>query len=301
MSFSPYLCANQNKKQQIMRKYLILLMIPLLFACGRSAKKEAEALKARNDSLMAQTMQKDEAINEFIASINDIQGSLDTIKMKENVINLSTDKTGELKLSAKDQIKSDITAIYGMMEKNKKQLADLMHKLKASNLKVTELQKLVDRLQKDITSKNAEIESLRDKLAKMNITIEAANLRVDTLNGVVRKQSSAIKDKEQTIAAQDAALNTAYYILGTAKELKKNGVIGKGDKILGDFNKDLFTKIDIRKVTEISILSKKATVVSNHPTSSYKLVGDKKIIQSLQILDYKAFWTNSKYLVIIVN
>jgi len=264
-------------------------------------KKEAEALKARNDSLMAQTMQKDEAINEFIASINDIQGSLDTIKMKENVINLSTDKTGELKLSAKDQIKSDITAIYGMMEKNKKQLADLMHKLKASNLKVTELQKLVDRLQKDITSKNAEIESLRDKLAKMNITIEAANLRVDTLNGVVRKQSSAIKDKEQTIAAQDAALNTAYYILGTAKELKKNGVIGKGDKILGDFNKDLFTKIDIRKVTEISILSKKATVVSNHPTSSYKLVGDKKIIQSLQILDYKAFWTNSKYLVIIVN
>ena len=284
-----------------MRKYLILLMIPLLFACGRSAKKEAEALKARNDSLMAQTMQKDEAINEFIASINDIQGSLDTIKMKENVINLSTDKTGELKLSAKDQIKSDITAIYGMMEKNKKQLADLMHKLKASNLKVTELQKLVDRLQKDITSKNAEIESLRDKLAKMNITIEAANLRVDTLNGVVRKQSSAIKDKEQTIAAQDAALNTAYYILGTAKELKKNGVIGKGDKVLGDFNKDLFTKIDIRKVTEISILSKKATVVSNHPTSSYKLVGDKKIIQSLQILDYKAFWTNSKYLVIIVN
>ena len=284
-----------------MRKYLILLMIPLLFACGRSAKKEAEALKARNDSLMAQTMQKDEAINEFIASVNDIQGSLDTIKMKENVINLSTDKTGELKLSAKDQIKSDITAIYGMMEKNKKQLADLMHKLKASNLKVTELQKLVDRLQKDITSKNAEIESLRDKLAKMNITIEAANLRVDTLNGVVRKQSSAIKDKEQTIAAQDAALNTAYYILGTAKELKKNGVIGKGDKILGDFNKDLFTKIDIRKVTEISILSKKATVVSNHPTSSYKLVGDKKIIQSLQILDYKAFWTNSKYLVIIVN
>ena len=91
-----------------MKKYLILLMIPLLFACGRSAKKEAEALKAQNDSLMAQTMQKDEAINEFIATVNDIQGTLDTIKMKENIINLSTDKAGELKLSAKEQIKSDI-------------------------------------------------------------------------------------------------------------------------------------------------------------------------------------------------
>ena len=284
-----------------MKKYLILLLIPVFFACGRSAKKEAEALKAKNDSLMAQTMQKDEAINEFIASINDIQGSLDTIKMKENIINLSTDKSGELKLSAKDQIKSDITAIYNLMEKNKRLLDDLTRKLRASNMKVTELEKLVSRLQKDIASKNAEIESLREKLAKLNITIETTNLRVDTLSGVVKKQSGAIKDKDQTIAAQDAALNTAYYIMGTAKELKKNGVLGKGDKILADFNKDLFTKIDIRKVSEISILSKKAVVASNHPTSSYKLVGDKKIIQSLQIIDYKAFWNNSKYLVIILN
>jgi hypothetical protein len=284
-----------------MKKYLILLLIPLVFACGRSAKKEADAMKARNDSLMAQTLQKDEAINEFIASINDIQGSLDTIKMKENVINLSTDKSGELKLSAKDQIKSDITAIYSMMEKNKRQLADLTRKLKASSMKVTELQKLVDHLQKDIASKNAEIESLREKLAKLNITIEAANLRVDTLTGVVKKQTSAMKEKDQTIASQDAALNTAYYIIGTAKDLKKNGVIGKGDKLLSDFNKDLFTKIDIRKTTEVPILMKKATVISNHPSSSYKIVTDKKIIQSLQILDYKAFWTNSRYLVIVVN
>ncbi len=284
-----------------MRKYLILLLIPIFFACGRSTKKEAEALKAKNDSLMAQTMQKDEAINEFIASINDIQGSLDTIKMKESIINLSTDRSGELKISAKDQIKSDITAIYSMMEKNKKLLADLTRKLKASNMKVTELEKLVDRLEKDIFAKNAEIENLREKLARMNIKIETTNLRVDTLTGVVKKQSGAIRDKEQTIAAQDAALNTAYYIMGTAKELKKNGVIGKSDKIMADFNKELFTKIDIRKLSEISILSKKAAVLSNHPTSSYKLIGDKKIIQSLQIIDYKAFWNNSKYLVIILN
>jgi len=37
--------------------------------------------------------------------------------MKENIINLSTNKSGELKLSTKDQIKSDITSIYMLMEK----------------------------------------------------------------------------------------------------------------------------------------------------------------------------------------
>jgi len=258
-------------------------------------------LKAQNDSLMAQTMQKDEAINEFIATVNDIQGTLDTIKMKENIINLSTDKAGELKLSAKEQIKSDIISIYALMQKNKQQLDDLTRKLKNSNMKVGELQKLVDRLQKDIAAKNTEIEILRDKLARLNIVIEETNMRVDTLTGVVKTQGSKLKDQSQTIAAQDAALNTAYYIIGTAKDLKKNGVIGKGDKILPDFNKDLFTKIDIRKVSEVSILSKRAKVLSNHPTASYKLAGDKKMIQSLQIVDYKSFWSNVKYLVIMVE
>jgi len=284
-----------------MKKYLILLLIPVFFACGRAAKKEAETQKAINDSLMAQTMQKDEAINEFIATVNDIQGSLDTIKMKENIINLSTNKNGELKLSAKDQIKSDITSIYLLMEKNKKDLADLTRKLKGSSMNVTELTKLVDRLQKDVYQRDAEIGVLRDKLAKLNIIIETANLRLDTLSNVVKTQSGKISEQQQTLAQQDAALNTGYYIVGTEKDLKKNGIIGKGEKLLSDFNKALFTKVDIRKLTEVSILSKKARVISNHPTSSYKLVGDKKIIQSLQINDYKAFWSNVRYLVIVVN
>jgi len=75
-----------------MKKYLILLLIPVFFACGRAAKKEAEALKAKNDSLLTQTTSKDEAINDFIKTVNDIQGTLDTIKMKENIITVSTDK-----------------------------------------------------------------------------------------------------------------------------------------------------------------------------------------------------------------
>ena len=102
-----------------MKKYLILLLIPVFFGCGHAAEKKAEALQSKTDSLTAQTMQKDEAINEFIRSINDIQGTLDTIKQKENIINLTTDRGGELKLSAKDQIKNDIQSIYGLMQKNK--------------------------------------------------------------------------------------------------------------------------------------------------------------------------------------
>ncbi len=283
-----------------MKKYLLLLLIPVFFACGREAKKKAEELQARSDSLMSQTLQKDEAINEFIRSINEIQGTLDTIKMKENIINLNTDRGEELKLSAKDQIKNDIQSIYGLMAKNKETINALTKKLKNSNMKVDELQKMVERLNKDLAQKTADIEELREKLSKINIAFEKANLKIDTLSRTVKSQDRQLSDQGQTIAEQDAALHTAYYVIGTAKELKKSGVIKSGE-VLADFNKDLFTRIDIRKTTEISVLSKKAKILSSHPSSSYKYNGDKKLIQSLQILDYKLFWSNSKYLVIVVN
>jgi chromosome segregation ATPase len=284
-----------------MKKYFLLLLIPVFVAsCGREAKKKAEELQARTDSLMAQTMQKDEAINEFVRSINDIQGTLDTIKMKENIINLTTEKGGELKQTAKDQIKSDIQTIYSLMLKNKEQLSRLSKKLKAANMKVDELQKMVARLEKDIASKSAEIDDLRDKLAKMNMKFEMASLKIDTLSRTVSSQNEQISSQTQTIAAQEEALNTAYYVIGTSKDLKNNGVIKKGE-VLADFNKELFTKIDIRKISEISILSKKAKILSSHPSTSYEFTSDKKVIQALKIKDYKAFWSNSKYLVIMVD
>ena len=283
-----------------MKKYLVLLLIPVFIACGREAEKKAQEMQSKNDSLLSQTMQKDEAINEFIRSINEIQGTLDTIKQKENIINLTTDRGGELKLSAKEQIKNDIQTIYSLMQKNKETLSALTRKLKNANMKVDELNKMVERLQKDIAAKASEIEDLRTRLAKLNSAFEMANLKIDTLSRTVKTQGSQISSQNQTIAAQDEALNTAYYVIGTNKELKKSGIIKSGE-ILADFNKDLFTKIDIRKVTEISILSKKAKILSNHPSSSYKFSGDKKIIQALQINDYKAFWGNSSYLVIVVD
>ena len=176
-----------------MKKYFLLLLIPVFVAsCGREAKKKAEELQARTDSLMNQTMQKDEAINEFVRSINDIQSTLDTIKMKENVINLSTERGGELKQTAKDQIKTDIQTIYSMMLQNKAQLVKLSKKLKAANMKVDELQKMVSRLEADIASKTAQLEDLREKLAKMNIKFEAASLEIDTLSKTVNEQGQKI-------------------------------------------------------------------------------------------------------------
>ena len=96
------------------------------------------------------------------------------------------------------------------------------------------------------------IQKLRNKLAKLNTSFEMANLKIDTLSRTVKDQGSQINNQSQTIAAQDEAMHTAYYVIGTNKELKKNAIIKSGE-ILSDFNTALFTKIDVRKMTEFPI------------------------------------------------
>ncbi len=279
---------------------MVLLLIPFLFACGREAKQKVVELQARTDSLMVKTAQKDSAINDFVSSVNEVQGLLDSIKTKENIISMNTEKMGEMKSSMKARMKSDISAIYDLMLKDKQQLDALSRKLKASGAKLTEFQKLIDHLQQDIADKDNELATLRDKLAKMDIAVNTANQKIDTLNNIVQTQGQQINSQAQTINEQTTTINTAYYILGTNKQLVQEKILKNG-KLLPDFNRSLFTKVDIRNISEIPVDSKKAKVISNHPSTSYKLQMDGKKVKALDITDEKAFWSNTRYLVVVID
>ncbi|MCX6247756.1 MAG: hypothetical protein NTW10_08490 [Bacteroidetes bacterium] len=283
-----------------MKKYIVILLIPFLFACGREAKERAAQLKASNDSLINQTTQKDMTINDFLQSVNEIQGVLDSIKTKENIISQSTNATGEMKHSMRNQIRNDIVSIYSLMLKDKQRLDALYGKLKASGMKLEEFRKLVDHLQREVAEKDSTLAVLKEKLSGMDQVILAANHRIDTLSNEVQTQGQQISSQTKVIDDQTTVLNTGYYILGTPKELKKDNII-KGSKLVPDFNKSLFTRVDIRNTKEIPLQSKKVKLITNHPPSSYKLVTDGKIVKSLQVTDEKAFWSASKYLVMVTN
>lgn len=282
-----------------MKKYIVILVIPLLFACGRAAKEKAMELQARNDSLMNQTSQKDLAINDFMKSVNDIQGMLDTIKAKQQIISHST-QNGEMKVTAKDQILNDISSMYALMLKDKHEMDVLSHKLKTSGLKLAEFQKMVDHLQQEIAAKDNELSSLRDRLEKMNIAVNTASRKIDTLSNIVQTQTNQLTTQSQTINEQTTALNTAYYIMGTSKQLKEEKII-KGGKILPDFNRSLFTKVDIRDLNKIPVQKKKAILLSNHPSTSFKLNKEGKVVNSIEVTDEKSFWSNTKYLVVVTD
>ncbi|MCK4662862.1 MAG: hypothetical protein KAT68_08360 [Bacteroidales bacterium] len=284
-----------------MKKYYLFLAVVIFFGCNQKVKIEAEQLKIKNDSLIELANQKDDAINEFIESLNEIEQNLQTIKEKESIISVNTNKEG-LDKNIKDQITEDIQTIYELMQKNRNAVASINKRLKKANVKIFELEKLVERLTSQLEEKDLEIKKLSNKLIDMNIEIENLITYAENIKLESEEKSSIIDEKTNK-------LNTAFYVFGTEKELKKNNVItkeggfiglGKMEKLMENFNEEYFTQIDITQTNIIRIFSKKAKIITTHPASSYKLYGENKI-DSLEIIDTGEFWKASKYLVIIVN
>lgn len=282
-----------------MKKFVFIIPIILLISCNQ---QKVEQLQVKNDSLAVASQQKDSLITDFVKSLNDISDNLDQIKKKEKIIALNTQRNVELNQNVKDKISNDVKSIYDMMIRNKNLIASLSKKLKASNLKIKEFQIMIERLKKELQEKDAEITLLRNKLAGLNIEIDSLNLAIDTL-------FFQNTQKTKVIVEQKNELNTAYYVFGTDKELKeqkiiskKGGFVGIGGvrKLMHDFNKDYFTKIDISETKTIEIFMKKAKIITNHPSDSYKVYGEEKV-DSLVITNPKKFWSISKYLVIKVK
>ncbi|WP_317897458.1 hypothetical protein [Aurantibacillus circumpalustris] len=285
------------KSIKIIVACLLLALTSLTFTnckdTGDKVNPLADSLKNANGELSGQLNEKSAALQEFIESFNEIQENLNAIKDKEKIIGNASSK-GDVK-NKSNQIKEDIQAIYDLMAKNKNRISSLSAKLKQSNLKLEGMEKMIENLQNTITLKDEEIEELKTRMESLNI--ELANLNT---NYKVVEGESSLKTE---------MLNTAYYTIGTKKELEAKKVIskeggfiglGKSTKVTDDFNKEYFTKINIEQTTSINIGAKKVKLLSNHPKNSYKLVGEKPI-ERIDILNAKEFWDASKYLVIVID
>ncbi len=282
-------------------KNLVFLIIPIaLTMCTPGSSKKSE-MQLRVDSLQRLMAQKDSAMYAVLGTFTSIESNLQSIKDKEKIISVTASQN-ENKQTREEKINEDIQLIYNMMQENRQKVAKLEKQLKKANVKNKELEKIIETLQAKIAEKDAEIVRLTQELLDMNFKITELNSSIDTL-----KLANA--EKEGIIQVQDENLNTAYYVIGSEKELKEMGVLDKKGGILGigggknlnrDFNKDQFTKIDIRKIKSFKINAKKARLVSTHPSSSYKIYGEKPV-DSLVIINHDEFWSISKFMVIAVN
>lgn len=144
--------------------------------------------------------------------------------------------------------------------------------------------KAIKNLTAQLEEKQREIETLQAELASKNIRIAELDEAVSDLNKNVDQLTAENEAKTKTVAAQDKALNTAWYVFGTKSELKDQKILNRGDVLKdNEFNKDYFTEIDIRKDKEIKLYSKRATLLTTHPAGSYELAKDDKGQLTLKI------------------
>jgi chromosome segregation ATPase len=153
------------------------------------------------------------------------QDNLDVIKSKQNLIS-SVGKNPENIRNSKDQIISDIQSINELMDQNKNKLAALKEKLKQSDKKLKQSDEKIAELEKFITNLNDQLAAQVVEIDQLKMDLEKMNMQMVDLN---KKYQSTVAESNQ----KTSLLNTAWYAIGTTKELMEKGVITKEGGIIG--------------------------------------------------------------------
>ena len=288
-----------------MKKLFIFAICAIsLASCNEAARKAENQARAERDSLNQVIAQKDDEINDMMTTLIDIEEGFREITEALSRVTLA--KSGE-GTNTKQRIEENFQFIQSMMQQNKDLINKLKQQVRESSIKGDKLKKVIANLTEQMEQKDKQITNLVEELELKNIHIGELKYAINSL----REDAKAMQDENdaqsKTISAQEKQLNTAWFAYGTKDELKKQQIITKDglfskNKILqGDFNKEYFTKIDIRVDKEIKLYSKSAKILTTHPSSSYTLQQDANKQYVLRITDPQTFWGTSKYLVVQVK
>ena len=282
-----------------MKKLLMMACLAALVLTGcKDGKTTAGIGAAQNDSLNSIIAQKDSELNDLMGTINEIEDGLNQINEAENRVTLLKNGEGA---SKKQKLTEDVQFIATRMKQNKELIAKLQKQMANSSIKSEQLQKTIANLTKQLEEKEKQLQALREELDSKDIHIAALDETINNLNTKSNRLASESSKKSEVINAQDKQINTAWYVFGTKKELKNQHIL-EGSKVMtGNFNKNYFTKIDIRDLSEIKLYSKNVKVLTTHPSSTYTLVRDANKQYTLRITNPQIFWSTSKYLVVLVK
>ena len=282
-----------------MKKLLMMACLAAFVLTGcKDGKTTADNGAIQRDSLNSIIAQKDSELNDMMGTINEIQDGLNQINEAENRVTLLKNGEGATK---KQKLTEDVQFIATRMKQNRELIAKLQKQVSNSSIQSEQLKKTIANLTKQLEEKEKQMQALREELDKQDIHIMELDETINNLNTKSNRLTSESNRKTEVINAQDKQINTAWYVFGTKKELRNQHIMEDGKVMTGNFNKNYFTKVDIRDLSEIKLYSKSAKLLTTHPSSSYNLVRDANKQYILRITNPQIFWSTSKYLVVLVK
>ena len=283
-----------------MKKLLLFVACALsLSACNLTGEKQ-DAAQQERDSLQRIINEKDMELDDILSTFNEVQEGIRRVNEAEGRVTIAEGNPESA--SSRDVIRENMEFIQQAMQQNRDMIAQLQEKLKNSSIKASKMQKTIENLQNQIDTQAARIQELEASLAEKDALIEAQGDAIAGLSNNVIALTEDNKAKAEKMQQQEKDLNSAWFVFGTKSELKEQKILSKGDVLKSsDFNKDYFTKIDIRYDKDLKFYSKSAQLLSTHPAGSYQLVKDKQGQYEIHITDPQKFWSVSKYLVVQVK
>lgn len=254
------------------------------------ANKTADSLRV----VLTEERQTTQSLMDIVDEVN-----ANFKQIKEVELGILDDK-GQEGGTDKASIQENFKIMSERIQQSNTKINELEEKLAKSNGQLNGLRGTINKLKKQLAESQAEMAKLKDELEAKNIKIQdlenmniAAKASIDSVNAISAQQAAAI-------AAQDAELNTVYYLAADKATLKTKGLLEKALKKGGDVRTSDFTKVDKRDFTELALGTKKAVILSRHPLTSYTLLPksaeDKNLV--LKIKDYNKFWSTSDFLII---
>lgn len=278
---------------------LVALGLLALTACKQKSENAQDlALIQQRDSLNRIIAQKDGEINDMMSTMNDVVDGFRAINEAEERVTLARMEEGS---SSSERIRENMRFIQQTMQQNRELINKLRNQLRQSSVNADQLRRTIENLTRQMEEKDAQVKELQAELQAKDIQINELHEEVTTLNNNVTALKEESSQKTQTITSQDKQLNTAWFVFGTKKELREQRIYDDGKVLEANFNREYFTKIDIRVDKEIRLYSRSAKLLTSHPASAYTLTQDANKQYILRITNPQLFWSASKYLVVLVK
>jgi uncharacterized protein (DUF3084 family) len=292
-----------------MKKLLVVSgLLASMWACTDVKEtQEYRDLARANDSLATQVSSRDQQIEEFVNSVNEIENNLAAIDKNQLAI---TDLKKEGEVKQKDRINEIIKGIDAYVVENRQKLDRLENQLKKSRNQSASLNKLVAQLKQSIAEKEQQVNELLATISGLEVERDTLRSTVTRKDSEIAQKDTELASRQQAIEERETNLNTAYYKIGSRKQLLEDGIVQKSGGVLGagrtyklspKMVTTNFTTINIKNVSEIEMGdTDKKNVLSTHPSDSYYFVKtDGQVL--LKIVDPQKFWSVSKYLVVEVD
>jgi len=286
-----------------MKKTLTIVSVALvalvLSSCVESSKKY-QALLAEKESLVAENQNMENEFNATMGILNEVENNLQAIRDAEGILLVQQEG------AERDQLVSELLQIKEVMAANRARLDSLNDVLAKSNKNNANLRAQVRKLQAQLAEKEEMIAGLQAQIVEKDGQIANLNTQVSNLSNDLDNANNQIESLNNENLAQVNEMNAVYYIGTTKKELKEKGIIVNAKKVLqSGVPTSEFTKGDKRELSTITFNSKRAVVLTNHPTDSYSLVpgvgADGKKNVTLEITNPEVFWGVTKYLVVLTK